>query len=138
MYILLAENGNVDAAAALQAANFNRTYVALSLPKFKVESDLNLNDMLKNLGVQKAFAEDAEFTTMFDKDTMFITDVLHKTYITVDEKGTEAAAVTAIGMAGTSLPPEPITFCADKPFTFVIQDNGTGEILFLGQYAYGK
>ena len=69
---------------------------------------------------------------------MFITDAIHKTYITVDEKGTEAAAVTGTGMGATSLPPEPVEIKFDKPFTFVICDNISGEILFMGEFAFAE
>ena len=70
---------------------------------------------------------------MFEPGSMWITDVLHKTYITVDERGTEAAAATVAGMAGAALPPEPIEMKVDKPFTFVMRDNQSGEILFIGE-----
>jgi hypothetical protein len=76
------------------------------------------------------------FKKMFDKGNMWFTNVLHKTYISVDEKGTEAAAVTAIHMAGSALPPQPIELKFNKPFYFVIRDNISGETLFMGRYAY--
>ena len=69
---------------------------------------------------------------------MAVTDAVHKAYIKVDEKGTEAAAVTMIGMAGSGLPPEPVIFCADKPFTFVIRDNISEEILFIGEFSFAE
>ena len=59
-----------------------------------------------------------------------------QTYISVDEKGTEAAAVTGMAMAGSSLPPEPTIMKANRPFTYLIRDNTSGEILFLGEYAF--
>lgn len=119
----------------------SRTFVALSLPKFEIEFSLNLNNCMKNLGILDAFdLQKADFTPMFDSGNMFITHALHKTYICVDEKGTEAAAVTAIGMAGSSasLQPEPIIVSFNQPFTFVIRDNTSGEVLFLGEYAFAK
>ena len=71
----------------------------------------------------------------------YIDEVLHKTYIDVDEKGTEAAAVTAAMFGGGSAyikPEEPIEFTADRPFTFVIKDNTSGEILFMGKFSYAN
>ena len=93
---------------------------------------------MKTIGINKAFDKTAEFNKMFDKGNMWIDSTLHKTYIKVDEEGTEAAAVTVIGMAGSSLPPEPIEVKFNKPFTFVIKDNANGEILFMGEYAFSK
>jgi serpin B len=75
---------------------------------------------------------------MFDMGNMFITEAIHKTYISVDEKGTEAAAVTAIAMAGSALPPEPIDIKFNKPFYFIIRDNNSAETLFMGRYAFAK
>ena len=118
------------------AENASSNYISLSMPKFKFEYAASLKDSMQNLGIDFAFdAEKADFSGMFDGGNMFITDALHKTYINVNEKGTEAAAVTAIMMAGSSLPPEPIEVKYNEPFTFVIRDNDSGEILFLGRYA---
>ena len=61
---------------------------------------------------------------------------LHKTYIKVDEKGTEAAAVTALAGGASSAPPDPIVVKFDTPFTYVIRDDANGEILFMGEYAF--
>lgn len=108
-----------------------------SMPKFKIEYSCTLNDCLKELGIQTAFTDNADFYPMFDKDTMKIDTVLHKTYIDVDEKGTEAAAVTAIMMECTSaVMPDPFKLTLDKPFSFVIMDNKNNEVLFMGEYAF--
>jgi serpin B len=113
-------------------------FVSLSVPKFTVEYKQNLADILKEMGVKKAFQiGSAEFEPMFTHDTMWITSLMHKTYINVDEEGTEAAAVTSVGMAGNSLPPEPIVVKFNKPFSFVICDKANGEVLFVGRFAYG-
>jgi len=69
---------------------------------------------------------------------MWLTNVIHKTYIKVDEEGTEAAAVTVGKMAGSALPPEPIQMKFNRPFYFVIMDNINCEALFVGEYAFGK
>ena len=112
---------------------FERKYINLSLPKFKIEYETSLNDALKAIGINKAFDADAEFEKMFDSGNMFFTDTIHKTFISVDEYGTEAAAVTSIAMAGSALPPEPIEVKFNKPFYFAIRDNISGEILFVGR-----
>lgn len=116
--------------------------VALSIPKFKVGFDTELKDMLGQLGIKTAFSpENARFTKMIDDYpyNIFLDTVIHKTYIDVDENGTEAAAVT-VGMVGTGSVPteEPIVFTADRPFTYFIYDEANGEILFLGRYAYAQ
>ena len=80
----------------------------------------------------------AEFGSMFDGGNMWLDRVVHKTYIKVDEEGTEAAAVTGAGMGGSALPPEPLEVKYNRPFTFVIKDNINGEILFMGEYAFAE
>ena len=116
----------------LSSSNIN-----LSMPKFKIEYSKNLNDVLKTAGINKAFTGQAEFSPMFDKGSMYIDKVLQKTYIDVDENGTEAAAVTAVIMeCASAMPDEPEKLCLDRPFTFVIMDNTENEALFIGEYAY--
>ena len=142
MYLMLADSGintEQELHAAIDGKSFERTYTKLSMPKFKIEYSERLNDTLKNIGIQTAFnTKTARFEKMFDSGNMWFTDTIHKTFISVDEKGTEAAAVTAIGMAGASLPPEPIELKFNKPFYFAIRDNTSGEILFMGRYAFAK
>lgn len=116
---------------------FERKYISLSMPKFKIEYETSLNDILKNIGINIAFEKNAEFEKMFDTGNMFFTDTIHKTFINVDEKGTEAAAVTSLAMAGTALPPEPMELKFNKPFYFAIRDNKSGEVLFMGRLAKG-
>jgi len=137
MYLLMGD-GAFSPEAVLKNASFESEYVALSVPKFKVEYSTGLNDILQVMGIAKAFTKDAEFQNMFDSGNMWIDSAIHKTYISVDEEGTEAAAVTALGMAGSALPPEPIEVKYNKPFTFVIRDNTNGEILFMGEYAFAE
>ena len=132
MYLIMGDCP--DAETFLKEAAFDTRYVKLSVPKFEMEYSTDLKGIMKSLGIKKAFEKDADFTKMFDLGSMMITDAKHKTYVKVDEKGTEAAAVTSIGMAKASLPPEPTEMKFDKPFTFVIRDDTNGEILFLGKY----
>lgn len=137
MYVLLPKQEKIDVAAEIEKADFTNAFVRLSLPKFRIEYSVTLNDSLSALGMNKVFTDFAELGPMFDGDEpMKLTDVLHKTYIDVDEKGTEAAAVTAVMVAGTALPPEPVDFVADRPFCFSVRDNENGEILFMGKYMY--
>ncbi len=107
--------------------------VDLALPKFRITSEFNLNENLKALGMKDAFDPNrADFTGLATSEQLFISAVLHKAFVDVNEMGTEAAAATAIAIGATSLPP-PATFHADRPFVFVIRDNTTGTILFLGR-----
>lgn len=142
MYLMLADSGinaERELDAAINGKSFERTYTKLSMPKFKIEYSERLNDTLKNIGIKTAFdTKTARFEKMFDSGNMWFTDTIHKTFISVDEKGTEAAAVTAIGMAGASLPPEPIELKFNKPFYFAIRDNTSREILFMGRYAFAE
>ena len=108
--------------------------VDLSLPKFAFESMVNANDALKALGMEEAFDGDtADFSGITSGDELMITDVLHKTTITVDEEGTEAAAATAVIIGVRSMPTEPISVVVDRPFYFTITHKPTNTILFLGK-----
>lgn len=135
MYLMMSD-GSFSPEEILNKTEMNSTYITLSVPKFNIEYSTGLDDILKTIGINKAFREGAEFEKMFDKGNMWIDSSIHKTYIKVDEEGTEAAAVTALGMAGSAMPPEPIEVKFNKPFTFVIKDNANGEILFMGEYAF--
>ncbi len=141
MYLIMPEgdiNVEQELSAAINDGTFKSTYIKMSMPKFKIEYSTSLNEIFMNMGITTAFDEKtADFTKMFDKGNMWFTRTIHKTYIDVDEKGTEAAAVTAIGMAGNALPPEPIELKFNKPFYFAICDNTSGETLFMGRFAYG-
>jgi len=114
-------------------SNLKPQYVDLFIPKFKVEYEPkpDLNNILKKLGMGKAFTDSADFSGISDI-RLFISQVMQKTYIEVDEKGTEAAAVTVIGMVTCSVPSHPVFF-ANRPFLFVIQENTTGTTLFMGK-----
>ena len=142
MYLMLADSG-INAERELDTAitdeNFKRTYTKPSIPKFKIEYSERLNDTLKNIGIKTAFdTKTARFEKMFNSGNMCFTDTTHKTFISVDEKGTEAAAVTSIDMGGSALPPESIELKYNNPFYFAIRDNTSGEILFMGRYAFAE
>ncbi|MDR3457660.1 MAG: serpin family protein [Verrucomicrobiae bacterium] len=108
----------------------------LVLPKFKLENNFKLIEPLKALGMKSAFDPiRADFTGMFDDQGHCITKVRQKTFVAVDEAGTEAAAVTEIerGTYGApEKPPEPFDLVVDRPFLFAIVDWDSGEILFMG------
>ena len=147
MYLIKADD-TMDVQNFLDNAEFTYGDVNVSVPKFKVEYSAALDEALQALGVQTAYdPENADLTAMLDPSSLpgqqhFLDTVLHKTYIAVDEKGTEAAAVTAAmtgeGAAMPSRPEMVRTFTADSPFWFVIRDNANGEILFTGRYETAK
>jgi len=111
--------------------------VALYLPKFKITSDFQLKKLLSSMGIKDAFLLPlADFSGITGNKDLFISDVIHKAFVSVDEEGTEAAAATAIGMAKESFDPSlPKEFKADHPFIFLIKDDASGTILFMGRVA---
>jgi len=113
--------------------NLGNQYVAVNMPKFRFEASLGLKDTLAGMGMPIAFTEQADFSGITTDCPLFISDVLHKAFISVDENGTEAAAATAVIMTMNALPPQPITVSIDHPFVFLIRDTNTGAILFLGR-----
>jgi serpin B len=118
---------------ALESAG--RPKVEVSLPKFRLEQHLDLGDTLKAMGMPLAFSDQADFSGMTTEASLLISKALHKAFVEVDEKGTEAAAATAIVMSLTSAPqPEQAkVFRADRPFIFMIRHNASGAILFMGR-----
>jgi len=111
------------------------TSVLLELPKFKLEYKLTLNAVLKKLGMGVAFEPgQADFSRIVDDVDLFISKVLHKTFVQVDEEGTEAAAVTVVEMRYTSIePPARTAMRVDRPFMFVLRERQSGTILFMGK-----
>ena len=110
------------------------TSVSLGLPKFKFESAFGLADQLKALGMTDAFDPDqADFTGMSERNDLYISAVVHKAFVAVDEKGTEAAAATAVIVGVTSAPLFDVTLTIDRPFIFLIRDIPTGQILLVGR-----
>jgi serpin B len=108
--------------------------VELKMPKFDFESAFGLSDILLDLGMKTAFdLQSADFSGIDSTKELFISDIIHKAFISVDEQGTEAAAATSIVFRSTSLPVTEVQLTIDHPFIFLIQDKPTGTILFLGQ-----
>ena len=108
-------------------------YVDLSLPRFRIETSLLLAETLQALGLVDAFRTSADFTALSPEPGFHIDEVLHRTFITVDEEGTEAAAVTIPMMDGAGMPPKAIEVRVDRPFFFVVRDVPSNSILFLGR-----
>ena len=143
MYLIKADD-TIDVQNLLDSAEFVYGDVNVSVPKFKVEYGAALDDALQAMGIKTAYDhEKADLTAMLDPTGLpggqfFLDTVLQKTYIAVDEKGTEAEAVTAaMDGAGAAMPDRPELvreFAADSPFWFVIRDNNNGELFFVGRY----
>lgn len=138
MYAILPETGNVnDFISKFDNSKWSEikgklrigSDIRLSIPRFKITYEpKDLKEKLGELGMKQAFSEDADFSGIGEQ--IYIDDVRHKATVEVNEEGTEASAVTVIGLGTTSMPN---TFIADKPFMFVIADNTTGTVLFMGK-----
>ncbi len=142
MLILLPDVGKyADFERSLDAStidtiesNLDQQAVELSLPKFKVEAAFSLNEALATLGMPDAFDQGkADFSGMTGQPDLFISSVLHKAYVDVNEDGTEAAAATAVVMELKSMPVSPVVVTVDRPFIFLILDQESGTILFMGR-----
>jgi serpin B len=141
MVILLPEAGGFEAfegsldaervEAILKGLAHGR--VALTMPRFEFESGFSLKETLSALGMPIAFSGEADFSGMTGGRDLFISEVIHKAFVSVDEAGTEAAAATAVVMELLAMPEEPVEFTMDRPFIFMIRDIETGAILFVGR-----
>jgi serpin B len=110
--------------------------VSVYLPKFKLESGYDLVSPFQKMGMTDAFSPAADFTGMgWQKGLLWIGQIKHKAFVEVNEEGTEAAAATAVEMITKSMPVREPVFRADHPFFFMIRDNETGTILFMGRMA---
>ncbi len=114
--------------------------VMLGLPGFKLEVDYELSDAMKKIGMKSSFEAGADFSGITGEKDLIISNILHKSIIEVSEKGTEASSTTAvISMRSTTIPNKaPVVFKANHPFIFIIKDNSTGTILFMGYMAQSK
>lgn len=109
------------------------TNLQLMLPSFEFEAEFSLAQYLSAMGMPDAFGVEADLSGIDGTQDLFLQNVLHKAFISVDEEGTEAAAATAIVVGATSLGEEPIEVRFDHPFIFLIRDKETGTILFIGR-----
>ena len=103
------------------------------MPKFEYESEFSLKDALEALGMTEAFSMEADFSGMTGNYELFIKDVVHKSFVSVDEAGTEAAAASGVIMDLKAMPGEPVEVTVDHPFIYLIRDIETDAILFIGR-----
>ena len=115
-------------------AQLRETRINVFLPKFKTTSAFELSGQLKAMGMPDAFNH-ADFSGMDGMKWLVIAAVLHKAFVDVNEEGTEAAAATAVTLA-RGAPMRIVNFRADHPFVFLIRDNVTHSILFLGRIVH--
>ena len=129
----------MDAALVEQAlGDAQREHLDLVMPKFEFESQFELAKTLGQMGMSNAFDKTASDFSGMDGNScfagdfpcLFIRDVIHQAFVSVDEQGTEAAAATAVMMQLESMPSE---LAIDRPFIFLVRDSATGAILFLGR-----
>ena len=142
MTILLPDEGTTLEAleGSLDSDIFNRIidgivtdWVTLTMPLFEFESEFSLDDTLAGMGMPDAFDGRADFSGMTGSRDLWISEIVHKAFVSVDEEGTEAAAATGVVMAVSGPSKEPIAVTVDRPFIFLIRDIGTGTVLFLGR-----
>jgi serine protease inhibitor len=147
LYVFLPkQNSNLKAfSQTLNAENwdkwmsqFHKREGSIRLPKFKIDYDITLNSTLKALGMGEAFTSKANFSKMGKGQNLAISEVKHKTFVEVNEQGTEAAAATSVGLMPLSAPAPtyaPFQMIVDRPFFCAIRDNQTGSIVFMGSIA---
>ncbi|MFH1943888.1 MAG: serpin family protein [bacterium] len=121
---------------SLWMASFSERNAKLYLPKFKVEYGIQLNDVLATLGLGIAFTAQADFTRINREGGLFISEVKHKAFVQVDEERTEAAAVTVVVVSRGSA--SDVVMRVNRPFLFVIRENHSNTILFIGKIAVPK
>jgi len=145
MTIILPRNGT-DIDSIIEGLNTNEwgewidqfhhtSLESFGMPKFELEYEIKLNDVLKALGMEVAFDQNlADFSRMYHNEqvgpNLFISKVKHKTFIEVNEEGTEAAAVTSVEIGYTSVGPY---MTVNRPFIFAIRERFSGTILFIGK-----
>ena len=137
------QNSNLESFyESLNAANWEKWMSqfalrngSLRLPRFKMDYEATLNDALSALGMEEAFTNNANFSQM--GNNLKISQIKHKTFVEVNEEGTEAAATTSVGIELTSAKPpqKPFEMIVNRPFFCTIRDNQTGTVLFMGSIA---
>ena len=108
------------------------TNARLTLPKFKMEEQFDLRSALRDMGIGDLFTSSADLTGMSNAEGLYVSKVVHKAYIDVNEEGTEAAAATAVIVSRSSL--RPLSVVADRPFLFILREQLTKSIVFIGRY----
>jgi len=122
-------------------AKASMAQVEVAFPRFRLTEPLRLAEVLRGMGMALAFdAARADFSGMNGRHDLSISEVVHKAFVDVNEKGTEAAAATGVVMARAAVMrrPKPVSFRADHPFVFLIRDRATGAVLFLGRLVEPK
>ncbi len=143
MFVFLPKDGDIlDTVGLLDNGGFGSIVdsmeernVKVFIPQFECETEYDLVDALKGMGIKAAFGGSADFSGIAGTDGLYISKVYHKGFIKVYENGTEAAAATAVLIEKTGISPSTAIFNADHPFVFVIQHKPTGAILFMGKVA---
>lgn len=127
---------NIDAAGLNSLFKDKRkNELDVALPRFTLEYEKTLNDALTDLGLGIAFTKSADFTGINKETDLYISKLFQKTFIEVNEEGTEAAAVTGVEVVATSVAPN---FTADRPFLYIIREKATGTICFMGRVGNPK
>jgi serpin B len=142
IFVLPRKKGMLPEVEAKATPDSVRTWLAgirgsevnVALPKFEITRQTRLKDTLRDMGMITALTPAADFSGMSAKEGLMISDVIHKAYVAVNEEGAEAAAATAVVMKPTAMPVQR-NFRADHPFLFMIRDNRSGSILFIGRMA---
>ena len=141
MVAILAEDMNIDELVEYLdndkwqniVNNLRERNVRLKLPRFKIECDIPLNDPVKNVGMTRIFGNGG-LMNISDDSRLTVSNIKQKTFVEVNEEGTEAAAVTSIEIMATAFGPEmQIPFFVDRPFLYLIKEKSTGAILFIGR-----
>ncbi len=120
--------------------NLNKSKVTVLLPKFKIRFHANLERIFQEMGMALAFSDNADFSDMTSKRDLKIDQIIHQAFVEIDEKGTEAAAATAVTVVKTSARAydDKIVFNANRPFHFIIRDNNSNTIIFMGRVVNPK
>lgn len=141
MLILMPQSGDFESFESSLTPDVLQSLIAsmeprrldLGMPKFDIRSSFGLVPALSQLGMSTAFGADADFSGIDGSHDLYISDVVHQAFVSVDEAGTEAAAATAVIIGVTSLPVSPFELTLDRPFVFLLRDLRTGAILFVGR-----
>jgi serpin B len=116
------------------SASLASSRISLTMPAFEFTRSIQLGKILKSMGMVSAFSSGlADFSGFTGQPDLFISEVLHKAFVKVDESGTEAAAATAVVMGLTCVPAESTDFIIDRPFLFLIRNRSTGTVIFMGR-----
>ena len=142
MVLVMPDTGKLaDFEASLDAdkidaitSSLSEHSVTVTMPKFKFDGSFSLAKALGDMGMEVAFSPAADFSGISTKSALMIEDVIHKSFVSVNEAGTEAAAATAV-ILGDTAAPEPAEMTLDRPFLFFIRDEATRSVLFVGRVA---